>query len=180
MGARGLRKDTLVSGRAMGLAPRRTTHRFQPDDCPSSRRRAPCWSPAGNARGWTGFAGMALGLDGVLRRARGAGFSVSPAGFAGELLCVGAVLMRVSLAMGEQPVRPAGSARGDQQRPYRRRMDRLPRPPRGRFPDLQRENAAKLRAKKRHARVKKATFRLETRFFSSSIRSASGNADSHW
>ncbi|HWP12152.1 MAG TPA: hypothetical protein VNN06_10045 [Ramlibacter sp.] len=53
---------------------------------------------------------MALGLDCVLRRARGAGFSVSPAGFAGELLCVGAVLMRVSLAMGEQPVRPAGSA----------------------------------------------------------------------
>jgi hypothetical protein len=59
-------------------------------------------------------------------------------------------------------------------------MDRLRRASGGRIPDLQRENAAKTRVKKRHARVKKAIFRLETRFFSSSIRSASGNADSHW
>jgi len=42
------------------------------------------------------------------------------------------------------------------------------------------EMQQKSECKKRHARVKKAIFRLETAFFSSSIRSASGNADSHW
>jgi hypothetical protein len=34
--------------------------------------------------------------------------------------------------------------------------------------------------KKQHARVKKLCFRLETRFFSSSIRSARGNAGFRW
>jgi len=34
--------------------------------------------------------------------------------------------------------------------------------------------------KKQHARVKKMPFRLETGFFSSSIRSASGEADLCW
>jgi hypothetical protein len=38
----------------------------------------------------------------------------------------------------------------------------------------------KRHCKKQHARVKKVFFRLETRFFSSSIRSARGNAGSHW
>jgi hypothetical protein len=42
------------------------------------------------------------------------------------------------------------------------------------------KTATPRRVKKRHARVKKAIFRLETRFFSSSIRSARGNADSLW
>jgi hypothetical protein len=37
-----------------------------------------------------------------------------------------------------------------------------------------------LSLKKQHARVKKACFRLETRFFSSSIRFASGEAVFHW
>jgi hypothetical protein len=34
--------------------------------------------------------------------------------------------------------------------------------------------------KKQHARVKKMCFRLETGFFSSSIRSAGGEAVLHW
>lgn len=79
------------------------------------------------------FVGMAVGLAGVLLLARGASFSASPigialiaaaaltwslgsvlstkklalapgaAGFASEMLCGGAVLMLVSLALGEQP-----------------------------------------------------------------------------
>jgi drug/metabolite transporter (DMT)-like permease len=80
--------------------------------------------------------GMAVGAAGVLLLLRGASFSASPAGiacvagatlawslgsvlsttklplasgamgFASEMLCGGAVLMLLSLAMGEQPVRP--------------------------------------------------------------------------
>ena len=89
------------------------------------------------------LAGMGVGLVGVLLLVRGAGFSGSPVGiaciagatitwsfgsvlsttrlpiapgpigFASEMLCGGAVLMLVSLAMGEQfswPVRPAALA----------------------------------------------------------------------
>jgi hypothetical protein len=59
-------------------------------------------------------------------------------------------------------------------------MDRFRRPRCGHVRDLQRETQRKNECKKRHARVKKAIFRLETAFFSSSIRSASRNADSHW
>jgi hypothetical protein len=50
----------------------------------------------------------------------------------------------------------------------------------GMFPIFRGETRGNSECKKRHARVKKAIFRLESRFFSSSIRSASGNADSHW
>jgi drug/metabolite transporter (DMT)-like permease len=82
------------------------------------------------------FLGMAVGLGGVLLLVRGASFSAAPvgiaciagatlawslgsvlsttrlplaqgaAGFASEMLCGGAVLMLVSLAMGEQPAWP--------------------------------------------------------------------------
>jgi hypothetical protein len=48
------------------------------------------------------------------------------------------------------------------------------------FPILRGKTASKRQREKQHARVKKLLFPLETRFFSSSIRSASGNAGSRW
>lgn len=90
----------------------------------------------GQRPGWLAFAGMAVGLAGVLLLVREASFSASPAGiasiagatfawslgsvlsttrlplapgaagFASEMLCGGAMLMVVSLALGEQPAWP--------------------------------------------------------------------------